>query len=148
MKEIGVVWWKLPHVKCLANIFAKFSPSENNHVYIIKHYCSGVTKKSSKLDVKLTKSASRLAHSQWTIITEDSIYSPLLDMWCQMEFIMENMNIKTMLPGTTKASCNQYVEIDNSFRCNMLQTISQHERWSSKQKLQETWTSAEPWSPK
>ena len=22
-----------PHVKCLANIFVKFSPSENNHVY-------------------------------------------------------------------------------------------------------------------
>ena len=22
-----------PHVKCLDNIFAKFSPSENNHVY-------------------------------------------------------------------------------------------------------------------
>ena len=35
MKEIGVESWILPPppVKCLANIFAKFSPSENNHVY-------------------------------------------------------------------------------------------------------------------
>ena len=33
MKEIGVVSWKLPYVKCLANIFEKFSPIENNHVY-------------------------------------------------------------------------------------------------------------------
>ena len=36
MKEIRVVSWKLPHLKCLANIFAKFSPSENNHVYSSK----------------------------------------------------------------------------------------------------------------
>ena len=35
MKEIGVVSRKLPHVKCLANIFVNFSPSENNHVYRI-----------------------------------------------------------------------------------------------------------------
>ena len=33
LKEIWVESWKLPHVKSLANIFAKFSPSENNHVY-------------------------------------------------------------------------------------------------------------------
>ena len=34
MKEIGAVSLKnYPHVKCLANIFAKFPPSENNHVY-------------------------------------------------------------------------------------------------------------------
>ena len=30
MKEIGVVSWKFPHEKGLANIFAKFYPSENN----------------------------------------------------------------------------------------------------------------------
>ena len=53
MKEIGVVSWNIkrdfyfdvntilnrenyPHVKCLDNIFAKFSPSENNHVYSIR----------------------------------------------------------------------------------------------------------------
>ena len=35
MKEIGVVSGKLPHGKCLANIFAKIRPRENNHVYII-----------------------------------------------------------------------------------------------------------------
>ena len=33
MKDIRVVSWKLPPRECLANIFAKFSPSENNHVY-------------------------------------------------------------------------------------------------------------------
>ena len=33
MKEIGVVSWKLPPREILATIFAKFSPSENNHVY-------------------------------------------------------------------------------------------------------------------
>ena len=35
MKEIREVSWKLPHMKCFANIFTKFSPSENNHVYSI-----------------------------------------------------------------------------------------------------------------
>ena len=33
MKEIEQYRENYPHMKCLANIFAKFSPSENNHVY-------------------------------------------------------------------------------------------------------------------
>ena len=32
-----------PHVKGLANIFAKFSPSENNHVYSIVGVTSDIT---------------------------------------------------------------------------------------------------------
>ena len=34
MKEIGVVLWKLPPRE-IANIFAKFPPSKNDHVYSI-----------------------------------------------------------------------------------------------------------------
>ena len=33
MKEIGVVSWKLPPREMSANIFAKFTPCENNHIY-------------------------------------------------------------------------------------------------------------------
>ena len=35
MKENEKYSENYPNVKCLANIYAKFSPSENNHVYSI-----------------------------------------------------------------------------------------------------------------
>ena len=35
MKEIGIASWKLTQRESLADIFTKFSLSENNHVYSI-----------------------------------------------------------------------------------------------------------------
>ena len=43
VSKVNVEPWQYrenyPHMKCLANIFAKFSPSENNHVYSTFHQC-------------------------------------------------------------------------------------------------------------
>ena len=38
MKDIGVVSWKLPPHEMSSNIFAKFSPSENNVYSISSKY--------------------------------------------------------------------------------------------------------------
>ena len=49
MKEIGVASWKLPHVKCLASIFAKFSPAKITTLTVYSKTYQSVVRRHGKL---------------------------------------------------------------------------------------------------